>query len=281
MLSLKQYTSCAALLALTTGAYAQVSSINSANIQPRFFNDMPAATVNVNNSYPASITVTETGASKTTAGGLNRAAWFYSNNGGASAYQFQGGDYFSATFSVTLTGGTTGVDLEAGFLFKNPSGNFGGDLQSLVVGQGGNAGTVVQFGGPSYYPFSPGAGGYPGAGGSVPNYTLGATYTMGLIYTIDPVTLLNAFEYSVNGQFAASKAGDNYFDLGAGQFVGGLGDNMGGYFQIGNGGTNNPTNGGQGVFSNISITALHPVPEPTIFALLGLGILPILLRRRH
>ena len=38
--------------------------------------------------------------------------------------------------------------------------------RSSLVGQGGNAGTVVQFGGPSYYPFSPAAGGYPGLGGS-------------------------------------------------------------------------------------------------------------------
>ncbi|MGH7994163.1 MAG: PEP-CTERM sorting domain-containing protein, partial [Limisphaerales bacterium] len=125
------------------------------------------------------------------------------------------------------------------------------------IGQGaGNAGAVVQFGGPSYYPFSPAAGGYPGVGGSVPNYVNGTTINMTFIYTIDPGTGNNAFEYAVNGQFAASAPGDNYFDLGGP--VGGPGDFLGGYFQI------------------------APTPEPSTFALLGLGVLSMarLLRRR-
>ena len=207
--------------------------------------------------------------SKATSGGLNRDVWNFSNNGGASAYAFQNNDYFIASFNLMLSGsGTSGVDLEAGWLFSNPSGSFGGDLQSLVTG----AGVVVQFGGPSYYPFSPAAGGFPGAGGSVPNYTLGQTYTMGLNYVIDPNTGRNAFAYSVNGQFADSSPGNPYFDLGPGVGIGDLGRNpLGGYFQIGND-PNNASNNGLAVFSAISI---KPAPEASTFALLSTGMVTL------
>jgi hypothetical protein len=265
----------AALCALPTIGLAQVSSINSANINLKVFNDMPAAVATATNNYPTSITLSETGDSRTASGGLNRDIWY---NGGTSAYQFQNNDYFKASFGLTLTGGTPGTDLEAGWLFSDPSGSFGGDLQSLLT----NAGVVVQFGGPSYFPFSPAAGGYgppfattpggtEGSGGGVANYTEGTTYTMGLNYLLDPFTGNNAFEYSVNGQLADSSAGDPYFDLGPGV---GVGSNpLGGYFQIGNA----LGNSGQAVFSDITITA---VPEPTTLSLLGLGCMTLLARRR-
>jgi len=274
MNSLQRYTCKAVViglcLAVANGAFAQISSINSAFMDPSVFNDIPSATRTDVNSYPGSIFMAEGNVSKPTSGGLNRDIWYFSNNGGANAYAFQSSDYFNASFNLTLTGsGTPSVDLEAGWLFSNPSGSFGGDLQSILIG--GN-GAVVQFGGPSYYPFSPAAGGYPGAGGSVPNYTLGQTYTMGLNYVVDPNTGRNAFEYSVNGQFAASSPGDIYFDLGAGVGIGDLGPNpLGGYFQIGND-PNNANNNGQAFFSNISIT---PAPEPSSFALVGMGIVTL------
>jgi hypothetical protein len=279
MNSLQRYTCKATLiglcLAAASGAYAQVSSINSVIIS-HTFNDMPGATPSSFNSYPGIITLSESGVSKPTSGGLNRDVWYFSNNGGTSAYQFQNNNYFNASFNITLAGnGGSLIDLEAGWLFSNPSGGFGGDLQSIVIG--GN-GAVVQFGGPSYYPFSPAAGGYPGAGGSVPNYTEGQTYTLGLNYVVDPNTGMNAFQYSVNGQFAASSPGNLYFDLGPGVGAGSIGGNsLGGYFQIGND-PSNPNNGGTATFSAITITS---IPEPSSWVLLSAGILPLLLRRRR
>jgi len=253
--------------------FAQVSSINSAIVVPRVFNDVPSATFTPVNNYASSISFTEQNVSGS--GFANRDVWYFSEDGGASAYQFQNNDYFNASFGVTLTGGSPGKDLEAGWLFSNPSGNFGGDLQSLVTA----GGVVVQFGGPSYYPFSPAAGGYPPAAGSsppggVPNYALGQTYTMGMSYVLDPNTGMNAFEYSVNGVSALSAPGNPYFDLGPGQFLGSPGDRLGGYFQIQQD-PNNPSNTGEAVFSNISIEA---VPEPSCLALLGTGILTLLPR---
>jgi hypothetical protein len=266
----------AGLVSLTvlSGAYAQISSINSAIVMPRLFNDIPGAIGTYVNSYPGSISLAESGVSQPT-GFADRDAWYFSNNGGASAYQFQSGNYFNASFNVTLTGGTPGFGLEAGFLFSDPSGTWGGDSQLIVTATG----VVAQFGGPSYYPFSPAAGGFPGAGGSVPNYTLGATYRLGMIYTVDPNTGNNAFEYYVNGQFAASAPGNPYFDLGPGISIGAPGDFLGGYFQIQNA-PNNPANGGTALFSDITIVPVVPVPEPSVLALLGLLPAAALRRRR-
>jgi hypothetical protein len=261
-------------LVAASAAQAQISSINSAFIDPRVYDDVPGATLTTVANYPSSISFTEQNVSSSS-GYANRDVWYFSNNGGSSAYQMQANNYFYSSFNVTLTGGTSGYDIEAGYLFSNPSGGFGGDLQSLVTG----AGVVVQFGGPSYYPFSPAAGGYPGAGGSVPNYVEGETYTMALNYLVDPVTGMNAFQYAVNGQYAASSAGDTYFDLGAGSAPGGAGDTLGGYFQIQTD-ASNPSNSGEAQFSDISIS---PVPEPSTIALMGAGalsLLPRFLRRR-
>jgi hypothetical protein len=246
-----------------SAAHAQVGSIHSAIIEPRVFDDVPSATLTVGNNYPTGISFVEQNVSSST-GFANRDVWYFSNNGGTSPYQFQNNDYFQSTFEVTLYGGSPGYDLEAGYLFSNPSGTFGGDLQSFVTA----AGVVAQVGGPSYYPFSPAAGGYPGAGATVANYTEGVPYTLGLNYTIDPKTGMNAFQYSVNGLFAASSPGNTYFDLPAGVGIGAAGDYLGGYFQIQTD-PNNPNNTGIAVFSDINMQ----VPEPSSLALLGGGIL--------
>ena len=229
-------------------AGSAVGTINSAIIIPRVFNDAPAAVGTYVNGYPGSISLSEANVASPS-GFADRDVWYYSNNGGASPYNFQGGDYFSASFSLTLSGGLPGLDLEGGFLFSNPSGNFGGDAQIVTVGQGGNAGVEFQAGGPSFHLFAPNG-----------TYIDGTTITMGFNYTIDPITTMNAFQYSVNGVYGQSSPGDTYFDLGPGQVVGSPGDYLGGYFQI------------QTVV----------VPEPSTLALLGLGLLPLtrLLRRR-
>src|ERR1700709_792156 len=114
MNSLQRYTCKATVVGLCLAAvnevYAQISSINSAFINPGAFNDISGATRIDVNSYPGSIFLAEGNVSKPTSGGLNLDVWSFSNNGGASAYAFQNNDYFNASFNLTLTGsGTSSV----------------------------------------------------------------------------------------------------------------------------------------------------------------------------
>src|SRR5579864_1514851 len=94
-------------LAVANGATAQISSINSAVITPRVFNDFPGATFTSVNNYPSSITLGEAGAynSATAPNGLNRDFWQFSNNG-TSPYTFGANDFFTASMTLTLSGTT-------------------------------------------------------------------------------------------------------------------------------------------------------------------------------
>jgi hypothetical protein len=98
---------------------------------------------------------------------------------------------------------------------------------------------------------------------------------MGLNYVVDPNTGMNAFQYSVNGQYAASSPGDTYFDITPVNSPFASGDTLGGYFQIQTTGNVNSPNAGSAVFSDISIES---VPEPSSVALMSAGILTLLPR---
>jgi hypothetical protein len=106
-------------LAFASGAYAQVSSINSAIITPRLFNDVPGATGTYLNSYPGSITLGESGMSAPT-GYADRDVWRFSNDG-ATAYQFGNNDYFTASMTLTVSGNDSSIDNEGGFLLSSTS----------------------------------------------------------------------------------------------------------------------------------------------------------------
>lgn len=237
-------------LAAASGAYAQVGSINSAIIIPRVFNDVSGAIGNYVNSYPGSITLGESGMSQPT-GFADRDVWRFSNNGGASAYQFANNDYFKASMTVKVTGNDGSIDNEAGFLLSSTS---VGDIQQIVNFPGAFAG---QFGGISFW-------------NSGTPYALGNTVTFGMNYFFDTLNGVNALQFSANGVFSP------VFDFAAGAGIG-AGSTLGGYYQIQNDPANQ-ANAGQAVFGNISISA---VPEPAAFALLGLGALPLALRRRR
>jgi hypothetical protein len=260
-MSLIQRSQCYAVLVglvIATGVNAQVSTINSGVVQSRVFNDIPGATFSQINDYPTSISLTEAGVSKATAGGLNRDLWRFSSDG-TTPYQLQPNDYFTASMDLTLTVSPITPRKEAGWLFSTGS---NGDIQFIVNTDGHE---VVQFGGISFYSFS---------ANNLATYNSGDTITLGISYFHDSNNK-NALQFFANG------IGSPVFEFGPGQGSGALdigsGSTLGGYFQITND-PSNPSNAGSARFQNISIVA---VPEPSVFALLGLGSLAALLRARR
>jgi hypothetical protein len=247
----------ATLIGLANGAYAQISSINSAFVTPRAFNDVPGATVTAINAYPSFIAFSESGVSQAT-GFANRALWQFSNTG-TNAYQFQNGNYFNASMNLTLTGNPITPRKEAGFLFSTAN---DGDVQFIVNTDGHE---VVQFGGISFYSFNANNG---------ITYNSGNTINLGMSYFLDG-NGKNALRFWANG--VASPAFEFGPTVGSGALDIGNGSTLGGYFQIVND-PSNPSNGGDALFNGISISV---IPEPSVFALLGLGMLAVVFRYRR
>jgi hypothetical protein len=225
-------------------AGAQISTINSVDVTTRELNDVPGATLTSFNLYPSIILFGETGVSAPT-GFANNDTWQFSSNGGTSAYQFQNNDYFYASMTLQLTGSPSTPRKEAGFVFNTAS---TGTIQFIVDT---DAHEVVQFGGISFYSFS---------ANNIVSYNSGNSINLGVQYFKAPDGN-NAVEFFANGN--ASPITE--FAPGAGI---GNGSTLGGYFQIANDPLN-PANSGSAVFQNISI---GPAPEPSSFALLGMGI---------
>jgi hypothetical protein len=231
-------------------ARAQVNTVNSVATSEREFNDIPDADLTTVNTYPSLVSFTETGVSTAT-GFANRDVWRFSNDGGATAYQFQDTDYFSLSFELTLTGTPISPRKEAGILFNTVS---SGDIQ-FIVNTDGNE--VVQFGGISFYSFNANHG---------LSYNSGDTITLGLSYFLND-SGMNALQFSANG------IDSPVFEFNPGVGIG-TGSTLGGYFQIANDPAN-VLNGGSAVFGNIQI-----IPEPSMMTLVGLGCLALLIRRR-
>jgi hypothetical protein len=234
---------------VVTSMQAQVSSIDSAVLQPRVFNDIQGATITSVNNYPSAVSFSESGVSAAT-GFANRDVWRLSNDG-ATPFLFGNTDYFHISVNLTLTGTPITPRKEAGLLLSSTG---SGDIQLIV---NTDAHEVVQFGGISFHSFG-------GAGGLT--YNSGDTITLGMRYFLND-TGNNALMFSANG------VNSPVFEFAAGAGIG-AGSTLGGYFQIANDSAN-AANAGSASFANIVV-----VPEPSVMALFGLGAVALLLRWR-
>ena len=251
MSTMKHLTCYAAFVGLlaANGAYADVTTINSAIMTPRFYNDVPSATLTSFNNYPSFILFAEQNVSAAT-GWANRDVWHFSSDGGATPYLFQNSEPFYLSMSVTLTGDPTStLRKEAGFVFNNPL-NDGGQFILNT-----DAHEIVAFGG--FLPFYA----FPST------FNSGNTVTMSI--TCETVGGVNSIMYSANGVNSPWLPFSNS-ELGVIN-----GTTIGGYFQIQQD-PNVPSNSGSALFQNMTV-----VPEPSAFALMGLGTLALVFRRRR
>lgn len=229
---LKQNVWFAALAGFLTanGAFAQISSINSAVYNPRQFNDVPLATLTVVSNYPSLISFAEQNVSKPT-GFANRDAWHFSNNGGVSPYIFNNSDAFTITMTVTLTGDPISPRKEAGIVFNNPL-NDGGEF---IVNTDGHE--VVAFGG--FLPFYA----FPRV------FNSGDTVTLGLTVLKDSNNKNAIIYMAQTPTFCLESPPLEFSNLELGVIDG---TSIGGYLQI----VNSPTiatNSGRAVFQNIKV----------------------------
>lgn len=248
-------------LGAASGAYAQ--PINGYFTNPRVFGDndpgstltiTPAAPISAN---PATININDqyTGAFS----GANRDDVLASTDGGVTPYTFGIDDSFIFTTRLTLTDGFNAPRKEAGIRFNSPA---YGDMLFLV---NSDAGEIVTFGGPFHLfgrnldgnGYTPGTsillgvkeiGGGDGIGGTADTIEFFIDYGAGIV-TTGPLPWTNlegglpSFQVGVYAQGDASAGGD---------FINGL-------------------------FTDTTFTT---IPEPGTFALVGMGLLGLLVIRR-
>ena len=173
-------------LAVTASALvtAQLSTINSTRLEPRFYNDVPTSNFTFGNVWPG---VFFDDVVSAPSGFANRHVWSVSNDGGSTSYLFQGTDNFTLTQKVKLSV-VGSVNKEAGIIFIN---NGNGDHIFLV--KTANNGEVAAFAGA--FPF------FSFTQNFNDRYVPGETATMSVTYFKD-VDNINKVVYRYNNHFS-------------------------------------------------------------------------------
>lgn len=269
-----------AMLACTGAAMAQVSSINGGAVEARRFNDFGTTVLAINGtSYPApgvgaiaglggGVQITESRfptAFEQPTGFANRHEVAFSNNNGATAYNFMNNESFEICFNINVSGGNTSRRKESGLTIRNPrplnNPPFVDDGQIMVASDG----EVAAFG--AAQPFI-------GLGNI---YTAGTTGLFRLIYT-SPGTLNAKATYRLIFTDAVTGLHDSGHRLWGNEADGTNGYNDGTnifmFIQSQRDATINDS--GNVVYSNMKF-----IPTPGAVALLGLGAVAGLRRRRR
>jgi hypothetical protein len=246
---------CSAAILAATGAaaWADVTEINSVQIQERRFNDYAGSTLVTTNNFPSLVRFDE---SAFGAGGFanQHVAWF-SPDSGASHYDFATSEPFIISLDITLDVGSTSPRKETGFRFDT---FVAGEAFFVVTSDG----EVAAFG--AMFPFH--------SFGNV--YTPGTAANLQLIYTPDDDGDAfdgdaSTFEYVFNGTSSGPLAVGNLEN-------GMLDGTQGGFYVQNQPDDNNPNDFSIASFANISIT----VPAPAGAAALAMSGLALLRRRR-
>ncbi len=242
-------------------------SVNSAVLHTRIWNDDADSVLTWGNSYPSQIFIDDAQLDGDGAGGewANRHSWRFSENGFTDAV-FNNGDGFAISSDVVITGpanSEAALEVEPWW-----GGGTGGGLTVITWN-----GEIAAFGGRlPFYSFTTSHG---------LSYTKGDTIGLGMIYTPNSLTELDpaTIEYTVDYDGSFYTSGPIPFDEGnpaEGYGSWGMLDNtkVGAYFlpQIV---VDDPTN-----WSRVEFNGISYVPEPASLALLVLGGVAALRRRR-
>lgn len=247
----------AGAMILAAPVTAAVTDINDVMTVERHFNDFPGSLLFPTYNYPAVVEWAEVFPAGGQGGFANQHQAWLSSDGGTSRYSFQQAEKFTITTDVTIN--AAGVNMEGGFRYDtaNTANNIGEGLFIVKSNQ-----EVAAFG--ANLPFFS----FGGAGSGA--YTLGDTVTLGLTY--DPIasTIEYLYDDDAGGPNPVISSGAIPFAVDNPNFLNG--SNIGVYSQP------NPfTDGGSGTatYENFSV-----VPEPASLALLAIGALAAIRRRR-
>jgi len=266
----KKWVLAGALLVVALGFVVDASAspaVNGALLNLRVFNDDPISTVTPVNSYPSLISIRDD-RHPASLGWANRHNFRLSEDGGATEAVFLNGDpfEFSADVKITGTANTEGGLQLSPWWSKEVDGSF-------MINAGN--GEIACFGG--RLPF------YSFTGNYGLTYTKGTTVNLGMQYFPGGLSAAvpGRVKYTVKvgastyySPWLAFDQGNPAEDPPYGLW-GDLNDaRVGGYIQVPFGAD---PNWGQIEFSNMSYA---PTPEPASLALLGLGALAAIRRKR-
>lgn len=250
---MNRFTMVAIAVVLSGIAQAQFNGINSTYLMTRYYNDVPNSQLTADNPWNSVHFHDVLSAQGGGNGWANRHDWALSNDGGASAYMFDGTQNFSVDFDLNLNdSGLPGV--EAGFMLDNP-----GNGNHWFLIKDGNNGEVVAFGGGlPFYSFT--------ANQNV-HWTLGEPVHMGMDYIYDGTSGYVQYRYNnlVSGFLKWGNA--------EGKML--ANTRVGGYALFQND-PNSEVDYGDALWSNINI-----VPEPFSLIAMGLGLAVVIRRRRR
>jgi len=247
----------AGVMILAAPVTAAVTDVNDVLIVERNFNDFPGSTLFTTSNYPTKVEFAEVFPAGGQGGFANQHQAWLSSDGGTSRHSFQQAEKFTFTTDVTIN--AAGVNMEGGLRYD--TGNTSNPIgEGLFIVKSNDE--VAAFG--ANLPFFS----FGGAGSGA--YTLGDTVTLGLVY--DPIasTIEYLYDNDAGGPNLMMSSGAIPFAVDNPNFLDG--SNIGVYSQP------NPfTDGGSGTatFENFSV-----VPEPASLALLAMGALAAIRRRR-